>query len=76
MRRNLTAKSIPSEADDLARRITLELEEDIIFGRLKPGQKLPEEELSELQVPVWAQEEAAGEAPDARRAVRHLGPQC
>ena len=47
MRRSPSAESIPPGADDLARRITLELEEDIIFGRLKPGQKLPEEELSE-----------------------------
>ncbi len=33
--------------DDLAARIASDLEEDITFGRLLPGRKLPEEELSE-----------------------------
>ena len=33
--------------DALSEKIMRELEEDIVFGRLKPGQKLPEEELSE-----------------------------
>jgi DNA-binding GntR family transcriptional regulator len=34
-------------ADSLSETITRSIEEDIIFGRLKPGEKLPEEELSE-----------------------------
>ena len=34
-------------ADSLSDSIAQSIEEDIIFGRLKPGEKLPEEELSE-----------------------------
>ena len=37
----------PASGDALSEKITLELEEDIVLGRLTPGQKLPEEELSE-----------------------------
>jgi len=37
----------PAAGDDTAEQITRTLEEDIVFGRLTPGQKLPEEELAE-----------------------------
>lgn len=37
----------PAAADSVSDGIARTLEEDIIFGRLKPGEKLPEEELSE-----------------------------
>ena len=36
-----------ANGDALCEKIITELEEDIVFGRLKPGQKLPEEELSD-----------------------------
>lgn len=39
--------TIEPRSEDVARRITRALEEDVAFGRLRPGQKLPEEELSE-----------------------------
>jgi DNA-binding GntR family transcriptional regulator len=36
-----------ANTDALSERIVRVLEQDIVFGRLKPGQKLPEEELAE-----------------------------
>lgn len=39
--------SVESKGDAAANRIARALEEDVAFGRLRPGQKLPEEELSE-----------------------------
>jgi DNA-binding GntR family transcriptional regulator len=41
------AAASSSKTEILAERIARELEDDIIFGRVKPGQRLPEEELSE-----------------------------
>ena len=37
----------PASGDALSAQIAGELETDIVFGRLRPGQKLPEEELAE-----------------------------
>ncbi|SEF05766.1 transcriptional regulator, GntR family [Rhizobiales bacterium GAS188] len=38
---------LASTGDPLAEQIARAIEEDIVFGRLKPGQKLPEEDLAE-----------------------------
>jgi DNA-binding GntR family transcriptional regulator len=45
--RSFDGGSRAGNGDALSEKIMMELEEDIVFGRLKPGQKLPEEELSE-----------------------------
>jgi DNA-binding GntR family transcriptional regulator len=45
--RSFDGGSRAGNGDALSEKIMTELEEDIVFGRLKPGQKLPEEELSE-----------------------------
>src|SRR6185437_14843936 len=38
---------VPGDSDAVPDQIARELEEDIVFGNLRPGQKLPEEDLSE-----------------------------
>ncbi len=54
----------PANGDPLADQIARALEEDIVFGRLKPGQKLREEELAER---------FAGSRHQVREALARLG---
>src|SRR4051794_41103349 len=43
----LAPEGAPDGADPIASHIARAIEGDIVFGRLRPGQKLPEEELAE-----------------------------
>lgn len=63
MQKRQTSVNPNAAADPVAGRIARALERDIVFGRLKPGQKLREEDLSER---------FAGSRHHVREALAHL----